>query len=85
MVQNNWKVPWQQIQKIQEIQELLASTQAQIQRVFREANKLANKLANEALECRGIMNMDKAEIPSILIKTRKITVQATHQERDQEN
>jgi len=56
------------------------STQAQIQHVFREANRLADKLANEACEqetageCRGIVNTDKAEITSLQIKTRKITV-----------
>jgi len=100
MVRNNWKVPWQQVEEIQEIQELLTSTFAQIQHVFREANKLADKLANEAceqmnaiqiyifqqlsVECRGIVNMDKAEIPSLRIKTRKITVHETHQGREQE-
>lgn len=99
IIRGNWKVPWQQAEEILEIIELISSTQAKIQHVFREANKLADKLANEAfeqtnaiqihvfqqlsVECRGIVNMDKAEIPSLRIKTRKITVQATHQGRDQ--
>lgn len=63
--------------------------------MFQEANRLADRLANEACEqetavhihtfqqlsgeCRGIVNTDKAKIPSLQIKTRKITVQAIHQ------
>ncbi|KAK6792023.1 hypothetical protein RDI58_011104 [Solanum bulbocastanum] len=93
-VPKNWgeMVPWQQAEEILEIIKLISSTQTKIQHVFREANKLADKLANEAfeqtnaiqihafqqlpVECGGIVNMDKAEIPSLGIKTRKITVQA---------
>jgi len=46
MIRQEWRIPWSQIQ---EIQELLPYVQANIQHVFREANQLADRLANE--EC----------------------------------
>ncbi|WMV45146.1 hypothetical protein MTR67_038531 [Solanum verrucosum] len=84
IVRREWKIPWKQIQ---EIHAIISSTNAQIQHVFREVNKLVDKLANEAcehdnaiqiqafqqlsVEGKGIVSLDKAEIPSLRIKTRK--------------
>lgn len=74
--------------EIEEIQELITSTYAHIRHVFREANQLADKMANEAYNqqgliqwenfqqlsgaCKGILNADKSRIPTLRIKTRRI-------------
>ncbi|KAK4724581.1 hypothetical protein R3W88_027360 [Solanum pinnatisectum] len=92
MLRQEWRIPW----GIQEIQELQQHAQAHIQHVFREANNLADKLANEACDlegkiqtqtyqqlsgaCKGILNTDKAQISSLRIRTRKITVHGQYHE-----
>lgn len=83
-------MPWKYIEEIGEIQKLIGPTHAIIKHDFREANQLADEMANEpymqqkrrkwlnieqlSVECRRILNIDKANIPTLRIKTRRIEV-----------
>ncbi|XP_049375474.1 uncharacterized protein LOC125840545 [Solanum verrucosum] len=76
MIRNEWKIPWNQEEEMEEIQEIIENIQADITHVFREANQLADKLVNEAYthtglkqwekfqqlsgECKSILNADKS-------------------------
>ncbi|KAK4708884.1 hypothetical protein R3W88_029809 [Solanum pinnatisectum] len=96
MIRHEWRILWSQAEKIQEIQELLPHVQANIQHVFREANQLADRLANEACDqngkiqaqayqqlsgaCREILNTNKAQISSLRIRTRKISIHVQQHE-----
>uniref|UniRef100_A0A0V0GIV7 Putative ovule protein n=1 Tax=Solanum chacoense TaxID=4108 RepID=A0A0V0GIV7_SOLCH len=46
MIRGEWKIPWQYAEVIEEIQAIIQATRTQIQHAFREANQLADKLAN---------------------------------------
>ncbi|WMV55471.1 hypothetical protein MTR67_048856 [Solanum verrucosum] len=88
MLIKEWKIPWSYVEKIEEIQQCIARKQVQVKHIFREANHLADYLANIALDQaehvqvqsfynlpsteRRIINMDKQQIPSLRIKTRRI-------------
>jgi len=90
MIRREWQRPWQQVEIIKEIQELMLITHSSIKHVFREANKLADMLANEvyehetlieiqssnqlSVESKQILNIDKAQLPTLRIKTRRIRV-----------
>lgn len=83
-----WKYPWNIIIQIEDIRQLMANNQCKIKHAFREASQLADKLANIALEqenplcfnnflqlpveCRRILNIDKAQITTMRIRMRKI-------------
>ncbi|XP_015163816.1 uncharacterized protein [Solanum tuberosum] len=89
IILKTWRIPWEIIEKVEEIRELLQKTRATITHVFREGNCLADALANIAIESqtdheyqawqelplvlRKILNSDKAQIPNYRIKTRRIT------------
>ncbi|WMV24738.1 hypothetical protein MTR67_018123 [Solanum verrucosum] len=88
IIRRQWKIPWQQTEIIEEIQELVQITQSSIKHIFREVNNLEDKMANEAynheelvqyqsfnqlsVECKHILNTDKTQIPMLRIKTRRI-------------
>lgn len=85
-----WKVPWQIVEQVEEIQQLQHGIQTDFRHIFREANQFADKLANTTIDqkqhmliqsfqqlptqSKGILNMDKAQIASSRIKTRKINI-----------
>ncbi|KAH0712441.1 hypothetical protein KY289_008400 [Solanum tuberosum] len=89
IILKTWRIPWEIIEKVEEIWELLQKTRATITHVFREGNCLVDALSNIAIESqrdneyqawqelplvlKKILNSDKAQIPNYRIKTRKIT------------
>ncbi|KAK4736948.1 hypothetical protein R3W88_000645 [Solanum pinnatisectum] len=91
IIRHEWKAPWKQAEEIEEIQELLVSTEAYVKDIYRKANQLADALANEAYNqpgvsqwshfhqltriCKGVVNADKSGVPILRIKTRKIKIQ----------
>jgi len=91
MIKTEWKIPWHLEEEIQNIQRIMQERNIGIRHVLREANQLADALANEAYEqqqkiriqsegllpraCKGIARLDRIQIPSIRIKTRKICTQ----------
>ncbi|XP_060182254.1 uncharacterized protein LOC132611915 [Lycium barbarum] len=88
ILQDVWKIPCQIVEKVEQIQQIMEQLQVQVLHKFREGNQLTGFLANAALEVenqleftsfeslpilgRKILNLDKAQIPSLSIKTRKI-------------
>ncbi|WMV54330.1 hypothetical protein MTR67_047715 [Solanum verrucosum] len=89
MIRKEWKVLWNHIEEIENIQEIAKDMNVSINHVYREANQLADKIDNEAykqgrmewhnfqqlpVECKRILNAEKLGIPMLRIKTRKITV-----------
>ncbi|KAH0709944.1 hypothetical protein KY284_011371 [Solanum tuberosum] len=56
MIRKEWRVSWQQAEIIEEVQGLLI-TQFNIKRVFRDSNKLADKIANEAFNYENAMQI----------------------------
>ncbi|XP_060202278.1 uncharacterized protein LOC132630726 [Lycium barbarum] len=83
-----WKIPWQIVEKVEQIQQIMEQLHVQVLHTFREGNQLADFLANATLEVenqleynifeslpvlgRKILNLDKAQILLLRIKTRKI-------------
>ncbi|WMV09739.1 hypothetical protein MTR67_003124 [Solanum verrucosum] len=45
-----WKTPWEQAEKIEEIQKAITGKQVKMKHIFREANSLADYLANIGIE-----------------------------------
>ncbi|KAK4718231.1 hypothetical protein R3W88_016569 [Solanum pinnatisectum] len=90
MIRKEWKIPWELIEKIEKIHELMKSLNIQIRHIFREANQLAEFITTTTIDqeqegklqyqhfnqlpgkAKGILNIDKQQIPTIRIKTRKI-------------
>ncbi|KAK4739460.1 hypothetical protein R3W88_003157 [Solanum pinnatisectum] len=91
MVDNQWKIPWELVERIEEIRKVIRSINASITHIFREGNCVADSLVNEVVESqetkcyylfqelpsiiRKHLNMDKSQIPNIRMKTRKISTQ----------
>lgn len=74
---------------IEEIQIIMSESDIGIQHIYREGNQLADKLANIVMEqengiqctfkqlpsvCRNILNIDKAQIYTFRIRTKKINI-----------
>ncbi|KAK6780293.1 hypothetical protein RDI58_022477 [Solanum bulbocastanum] len=88
MIIRNWRIPWDLVERPEDIQEMLKQMHVQIHHIFREANQLADFIANTAIDKeekqqfhnfiqlpsmgRRILNTDKHQIPSVRVKTRKI-------------
>jgi len=84
-------LPWELEDKVEEIREIMQKINATITHTFREGNCLANSLANIAIESqaehqyfsfkemplteRRILNAEKAQIPTLKIRNRKIIPQ----------
>ncbi|KAK4724055.1 hypothetical protein R3W88_026834 [Solanum pinnatisectum] len=81
MIENQWKVPWELIEIIEDIRVKLQSLQGNIIHIFREGNTVADALANEVIEAqntkdiRSQINMEKSQIPNLRIRTRRISRQ----------
>ncbi|XP_060182866.1 small ribosomal subunit protein uS3c-like [Lycium barbarum] len=91
---DTWTTPWELRNQIEEIKQDMRAMQVQINHIFREGNRLADFLANQALdhagikvhdfilmasEGRRILNMDKLQLPQLRIRTRRIQ-QIDHQQ-----
>lgn len=79
------------VEQIEDIREKLHRTQAQIQHTFQEENTVADALANEIIysqistdyhdfyelpvAVRKYINMDRTQIPNLMIQTKKINIQ----------
>lgn len=88
ILKGSWKIPRKLMDIIEEIKELMGGLQIQIRHTFREANQLADFLANKTVnktQCmqfssflelpsmaRRILNTDKYQVPTVRIKTRRI-------------
>uniref|UniRef100_A0A0V0H132 Putative ovule protein n=1 Tax=Solanum chacoense TaxID=4108 RepID=A0A0V0H132_SOLCH len=91
MINKQWKVLWELIELIEDIRVKLHSMQGQVIHTFREGNTVADALANEVTDSqekkeyhcfnelpaniRKCINIDKAQIPNLRIRTRKINIQ----------
>lgn len=87
-LKNEWRVPWEIIDVIEDTLELMQQKTVKLSHTFREGNQLADYLANYAMEqvgksqfwgfgqlpslARRICNIDKQQIPAIRIKTKNI-------------
>ncbi|KAH0650294.1 hypothetical protein KY284_030206 [Solanum tuberosum] len=97
MINKDWKIPWEYTKEIEEIHILQGTTHAIIVHGYREVNQLADTMANEAfmqqegikwnnfnqltVDCKRIINMDKIGMPTLRIKTRRISVQRQQNEQ----
>ncbi|WMV19389.1 hypothetical protein MTR67_012774 [Solanum verrucosum] len=88
MILREWKIPWEILDILEEAKQIVKQNKFEVQHVYREGNLLADVIANSAYiksevqkykkfeqllaNCRRILNMDKAQIASLRIKTRKI-------------
>ncbi|WMV39050.1 hypothetical protein MTR67_032435 [Solanum verrucosum] len=88
IIQKAWRVPWEIAEKVKEIKKIMEKIRANIKHIFREGNSLADYLANIVIESqvehhyscfqelplkeRRILNSDKAQIPTLRIRTRAI-------------
>ncbi|KAH0638527.1 hypothetical protein KY285_035113 [Solanum tuberosum] len=88
MILRDWKIPWEILDLVEEARQIVEQNSFKVQHAYREGNQLANVIGNSAYSksevqeykqfeqlpanCRKILNMDKAQIASLRIKTRKI-------------
>ncbi|KAK4733812.1 hypothetical protein R3W88_008073 [Solanum pinnatisectum] len=77
MISGSWRIPWEIIEKVEDIQEIMQQINVHVWHIFREANQLANVIANTTINTKHklvfqILNIDKQEVPSVRIKTRRI-------------
>ncbi|KAK4714445.1 hypothetical protein R3W88_020352 [Solanum pinnatisectum] len=88
MISGSWRIPWEIVEKVEDIQEIMQQINVQVWNVFTEANQLADVIANTAINTehklvfqyfhqlpslgKRILNIDKQEVPSVGIKTRRI-------------
>ncbi|KAH0755025.1 hypothetical protein KY290_025295 [Solanum tuberosum] len=88
MINESWRIPWEIVEKMEDIQEIIQQLNVEVCHVFREANQLADFIANTTINTeqkmifqyfhqlpslgKKILNIDKHQVPSIRIRTRKI-------------
>lgn len=88
MIRGCWRILWEVIEKVEDIQQVIQKINVQVWHVFREANQLADFIANTAINSeqkltfqqfnqlpskgKKILNIDKQQVPSVRIKTRRI-------------
>lgn len=85
-----WKIPWELIEKMENIMSITQSIDIIIEHIFREGNQLADCIANKAIQqmnmqqyrdfkqlpsmARKILNLDKHQVPSLRIRAKKINI-----------
>lgn len=88
MILNQWKIPWELAKTMEEIRDYIQKLNIIIIHAFKEGNTVVDSLANEVIESQGmkefykfqqlsvqtrkLININKAQILHIRIKTRKI-------------
>lgn len=88
MLRKEWKIPWELIQMMETIDDMMTQMNVQVQHIFREGNQVADYLANLAINqqnkqqyhtsnqlptlARRFLNMDKQQIPAIRIRSKRI-------------
>lgn len=88
IVRNVWRIPWEMIEAVDEIRNLMSNINATITHIYREGNTLADYSANLATQSehattfnnfqqlptagRKILNMDKMQIPNLRIRPTRI-------------
>ncbi|KAK6793920.1 hypothetical protein RDI58_007373 [Solanum bulbocastanum] len=93
ILEGEWKTPWQINTIIEDIKEFMNYCDTEVHHIYREGNKLADYMANLALDWNGkqkfrgfkeltgegkcIVNMDKALVPNFIFNTRKIQTDRT--------
>ncbi|WMV47500.1 hypothetical protein MTR67_040885 [Solanum verrucosum] len=91
MILKQWKVPWEIVERVEDIRKRLHQLDAKIIHIFREGNTVADSLANEVIETqdtkeyhifqelpgniRRLLNMDKAQVPNLRIRNKYINIQ----------
>ncbi|KAH0651617.1 hypothetical protein KY285_031747 [Solanum tuberosum] len=53
MIVKNWKIPWEFAEKMEDIHEMVTQINVNVQHIFREANQLADFVANTAINREG--------------------------------
>lgn len=87
-IKGEWRVPWELMKIIEEITTVVQEMEVHFSHTYKEGNQLANEFANSVInqthkmQCmefkkmpstaRRICNMDKAQVPALRIKTKKI-------------
>ncbi|KAH0712341.1 hypothetical protein KY285_007894 [Solanum tuberosum] len=90
MISRNWRIPWELVEIMEDIHNMLGKITVNVRHIFREANQLADCIANSAVNTedkqiflnfqqlpskgRKLLNIDKYQVPSVRIKTRKINL-----------
>ncbi|WMV45805.1 hypothetical protein MTR67_039190 [Solanum verrucosum] len=90
MITRNWRIPWELVEIMEDIHNMLGKITVNVRHIFREANQLAACIANsvgnteykqiflnfQQLPSKGrkLLNIDKYQVPSFRIKTRKINL-----------
>ncbi|XP_015165784.1 uncharacterized protein [Solanum tuberosum] len=90
MLAHNWKILWELLEMLENIQGIMSQMNTTVKHNFREANQLADYIANLAIDKEEkqqfqhynqipsmgmkILSIDKHQIPSIRVKTRKIKI-----------
>ncbi|WMV50754.1 hypothetical protein MTR67_044139 [Solanum verrucosum] len=65
MIEKQWKVPWELVERIEEIRVLVHKLQALLTHTFREGNCVADSLANEVVESQSTKEYNTfQELPS---------------------
>jgi len=88
MITRNWRIPWEIMEMIEDIHDIVIQLNVHVQHIFREANQLADYIANTTINKKDkhgyhhfshlpslgkkILNIDKQQIPTLRIKTRRI-------------
>lgn len=88
MIQRQWRVPCELVEIVEDIRIRVEYIKARITHIFREGKSVADYLANEVIETqlvmqylsfqdlstriRSALNMDKAQVPNLRIRTRNI-------------
>ncbi|KAH0756909.1 hypothetical protein KY290_020402 [Solanum tuberosum] len=88
IINEAWKVPWVIAEEFDELKQEMTKLEVKTQHIYREGNKLADYLANLAINSiekttfssyqqllslgRKIINMEKAQIPSLRCRTKRI-------------
>lgn len=91
MIKNQWKVPWELVENVEDIRYKLGTVQEKVIHTFKEGNTVVDALANEVIEehskneynrftdlsakVRKLINMDKSQIPNLRSRTHKIIIQ----------